>query len=157
LYWCHFHILAFAVKIHGRNDYAPSIRVRSAYTFAHQVIGWIGKFRGRQLQEARVWSKVAAEASTQQMVESGLSEFEYDGWELDSPQDQPLIQDFLKHAQWYLFHKVQDRTIIGLMSMKPNGDGYLPMKGIYEDRVGVAHHYIGIYGANWRDHVRFIE
>jgi hypothetical protein len=99
LYWCRFHISAFAAKVHGKNDYAPSIRVRSAYTFARQAIGWSDKFMGRQLQEARDWSEVAAEVLTQQMVENGLSEFEYDGWELDSPQVRPLIQDFLEHAQ----------------------------------------------------------
>jgi hypothetical protein len=86
LYWCRFHISTFAAEVHGRNDYAPSIQVRSAYTFARQAIGWSDKFMGRQLQEARDWSKVVVEASTQQMVENGLSEFEYDGWELDSPQ-----------------------------------------------------------------------
>ncbi len=43
------------------------------------------------------------------------------------------------------------------MLMKPNGGGYLPKKGIYDDRVGVARHYIRLYGANWRDHVRFVE
>jgi hypothetical protein len=71
LYWCRFHILAFAT-----NDYAPSIQVRSAYTFARQAIGWSDKFMGCQLQEARDWSEVAVEASTQQMVENGLSKFE---------------------------------------------------------------------------------
>jgi len=71
LYWCRFHILAFAT-----NDYAPSIQVRSAYTFARQAIGWSDKFMGRQLQEARDWSEVAVETSTQQMVENGLSKFE---------------------------------------------------------------------------------
>jgi hypothetical protein len=76
---------------------------------------------------------------------------------LDSPQDRPLIQDFLEHAQWFLFNRVKDRTIPGLMLMKPNGGGYLPKKGIYDDRVGVARHYIRLYGANWRDHVRFVE
>ncbi len=40
---------------------------------------------------------------------------------------------------------------------KRNRGGYLPMKGIYEDRVGGARHYIGLYGANWRDHVRCVE
>jgi hypothetical protein len=53
LYRCHFYISAFAAEVHGRNAYAPSIRVRSAYTFARQAIGWSGKFMGRQLQEAR--------------------------------------------------------------------------------------------------------
>jgi len=43
------------------------------------------------------------------------------------------------------------------MLRKLNGGGYLPMKGIYENRVGGAHHYIGLYGADWRDHVRCVE
>ncbi len=79
LYWCYFHISTFAAEVHGRDEYAPSIRVRSAYTFAHQAIGWSGKFMGRQLREARDWSEVVAEASTRQVAEKGVSEFEYDG------------------------------------------------------------------------------
>jgi len=98
LYWCDFHISAFATEVHGRNDYAPSIQVRSVYTFARQAIGWSRKFMGCQLQKARDWSELTPEASTQQMVENGLLEFEYDDWELDSPQVRPLIQDFLEHA-----------------------------------------------------------
>ncbi|KAH9569633.1 hypothetical protein CY35_02G000700, partial [Sphagnum magellanicum] len=113
LHWCRFHILAFAAEVHGKNDYAPSIRVQNAYTFARQAIGWSCKFMGHQLQEARDWS-----------------------------------EDFLEHAQWFLFHRVKDRTIPGLMLMKPNGGGYLPMKGIYEDRVGAARHYISLYGVD---------
>jgi len=53
LYWCCFHISAFAAEVYERDVYAPSIRVRSAYTFTRQAIGWSGKFMGRQLQEAR--------------------------------------------------------------------------------------------------------
>jgi hypothetical protein len=34
LYWCRFHISAFAAEVHRKNAYAPSIRVRNAYTFA---------------------------------------------------------------------------------------------------------------------------
>jgi hypothetical protein len=49
LHWCRFHISAFATEVHGRNDYAPSIRIRSACTFARQAIGWSGKFMGCQL------------------------------------------------------------------------------------------------------------
>jgi hypothetical protein len=49
LYYCRFHISAFAAKVYGRNDYAPSIRIWSAYTFARQAIGGSGKFMGRQL------------------------------------------------------------------------------------------------------------
>jgi len=112
---------------------------------------------GRRLQEARDLSKVVLKVSTQQMVENGLSKFEYDGWELNSPQVRPLIQDFLEHIQWFLFSTVRDHTIPGLMLMRHNGCGYLPKKGIYDDRVGAARHYIGLYGANWRYHVRFVE
>jgi len=49
LYWCRFHISTFAAKVHGRNDYAPFIQVRSVYTFARQAIGWSEKFTGCQL------------------------------------------------------------------------------------------------------------
>jgi hypothetical protein len=157
LYWCRFYISAFAAEVHGRDAYAPSIRVRSAYTFARQAIGWNGKFMGRQLRQARDWSQVVAEASTRQMAEKGPSEFGYDGWELDAPEVRPLIQDFLEHAQWFLFSKVRDCSIPGLMLMKPNGHGFLPKKGIYDDRVGAVRHYIGLYGADWRDHVRSVE
>jgi hypothetical protein len=112
---------------------------------------------GRQLQEARDWSQVVAEASTRQIVDTRPSEFAYDGWELDSPEVRPLIQDFLEHAQWFLYSSVRDRSIPGLMLMRPNGRGFLPKKGIYEDRVGAARHYIGLYRADWRDHVRSIQ
>jgi hypothetical protein len=112
---------------------------------------------GRQLQQARDWSEVVAQASTQQMAEKGPSKFGYDGWELDSSEVRPLIHDFLEHAQWFLFSTARDRTNPGLMLMRHNGRGYLPKKGIYDDRVGAACHYIGLYGANWKDHVRFVE
>jgi len=41
--------------------------------------------------------------------------------------------------------------------MSANDRGYLPKKGIYEDRVGAAPHYIRLYGADGRDHIRFVE
>jgi hypothetical protein len=41
--------------------------------------------------------------------------------------------------------------------MTANGRGYLPRKGIYDDRVGVARHYIRLYGADSRDHIRFVD
>jgi hypothetical protein len=63
---------------------------------------------------------------------------------LDATEVRPLIQDFLQHAQWFLFHRVKDRIIPGSMLMKPNGGGYLPMKGIYEDRVNAIRHYISL-------------
>ncbi len=157
LHWCHFHISSFAVEVHGRNEYAPFIRVQSAYTFARQAIGWSGKFMGHQLQEARDWFEVVVEVLTRQMPEKGPSEFEYDGWELDSPKDRPLIQDFLEHPQWFLFCSVKDRTIPGLMLMRPHGHGFLPKKGICDDRVSAVRHYIGLYGAYWRHHVRSVE
>jgi hypothetical protein len=86
LYRCRFYISAFAAEVHGRNAYAPSTRIRTAYTFARQAIGWSGKFMGRQLKQARDWSEVAAEASTREMAKKGPLEFGYDGWELDAPE-----------------------------------------------------------------------
>jgi hypothetical protein len=76
------------------------------------------------------------------------SKFVYDGWEFDSPSDRPLIHDFLEHAQWFLFSKGRDHTIPSLMLMSANGGGYLPKKGIYDDRVGATRHYISLYGAD---------
>jgi len=55
------------------------------------------------------------------------------------------------------FSKIRYRIILGLMLMSANGRGYLPKKGIYEDRVSAARHYIRLYGADWRDHIRFVE
>jgi hypothetical protein len=43
------------------------------------------------------------------------------------------------------------------MLMKPNGGGNLPMKGIYENRVGADRHYISLYGVDRKDHVCFVE
>jgi hypothetical protein len=37
------------------NEYAPTIRIKSALTFARRVLGWNGKNMERQLQEARSW------------------------------------------------------------------------------------------------------
>jgi len=83
-------------------------------------------------------------------VQRESTEFIYDGWELDSPQDQPLIHDFFDYAQWFLFTKIRYRTILGLMLilMSVNNRGYLSKKGIYEDHVGVVRHYIRLYGAD---------
>jgi hypothetical protein len=109
----------------------------------------------RQLQQARNWSKVVAQASSRQLLHKEVSKFGYDGWELDSPQDRPFIHDFIEHAQWFLFSIVKNHNILGLMLMRAEGHGYLPKKGIYDDRVGAARHYVGLYGADWRHHVHF--
>ncbi len=47
-----------------------------------------------------------------------------------------------------LFNIVKDRIILELMLMKANGHGYVLNKQIYDNRVGVVHHYINLYGAN---------
>ncbi len=47
-----------------------------------------------------------------------------------------------------LFNIVKDRIIPRLMLMKANGHGSLLNKRIYDNRVGVVHHYINLYGAN---------
>jgi hypothetical protein len=68
----------------------------------------------------------------------------------------PLIQDFLDHAQWSLPSKAKDRSVPGLMLKVTTTGRFLPMKGVYVDRVGAARYYIGLYGADWRTHVRSI-
>ncbi len=47
-----------------------------------------------------------------------------------------------------LFNIVKDCIILGLMLMKANGHGYLLNKWIYDNHVGVVHHYISLYGVN---------
>jgi hypothetical protein len=46
----------------------------------------------------------------------------------------------------FLFSTIKQRTIQGLMLMKANGRGYLPKKRVYDNRVSVIRHYIGLYG-----------
>lgn len=47
-----------------------------------------------------------------------------------------------------LFNIVKDRIIPRLMLMKANGHEYLLNKQIYDNRVGVVHHYINLYEVN---------
>ena len=153
------HISAFAAMVYGRQEQHPSVDVQSALTFARQAIGWSGKFMEAQLRAARDWAIDAADAEVQRlerMDESGVG-YTYDGAELDALEDRPLIQDFLQHAQWFLSGRVRERTIPGLMLMARHGGRFLPKTGIYVDRVGAARHYIRTYGADWRDHIRFIR
>jgi len=56
-----------------------------------------------------------------------------------------------------LFSKGRDRIIPSLMLMNANGGGYLPKKGIYDDRVDATCHYINLYGADWKNHTRFVK
>nr|PNR33666.1 hypothetical protein PHYPA_023482 [Physcomitrium patens] len=91
---CHSHLAMLANEIHGRNSYAPFIRVKSALTFARQAIGWSGKHMERQLQQAREWR--SAQASQQALIQVG--QFLYDGWEQDDPNIRPLIFEFLHNA-----------------------------------------------------------
>jgi hypothetical protein len=65
------------------------------------------------------------------MAEKGGSEFRYDSWELDSPQDRPLIQDFLEYAQWFLFSSVKDRKIF-FLTLKETPSRFLGTMGYYQ-------------------------
>jgi hypothetical protein len=149
-------ITGFALMVYGRHEHAPSIDVQSTLTFARQAIGWSGRFMESQLRQARRWHQAAQEAEAQRLQGVQVLGYTYDGVELDAAPDRPLIQDFLDHAEWFLFSTVRDRSIPGLMLMRTHGRGYLPKSGIYVDRVGAARHYIGMYGADWRDHIRSI-
>lgn len=148
---------ALAASIYGRDERAPSIEVQSILTFARQAIGWSGKFMPQQLQQAREWAMLAAEAEVHRLERVEELGYTYDGVELDAPEDRPLIQDFLDHAEWFLPSRVRDRTIPGLMLMSTDGGRLLQRTGIYVDRVGAARHYIGLYGTAWRDYIRSID
>ncbi len=67
-----------------------------------------------------------------------------------------MIQDFLEHVKHFLFSIVKNHINPRLMLVKANGYGYLPKKGIFDNCVNVAHHYIGLYGAKWKNYVHSI-
>lgn len=109
-----------------------------------------------QLQQAREWALAAAEAEVHRLERVEELGYTYEGVELDAPEDRPLIQDFLDHAEWFLHNRVRDRTLPGLMLKSTYDSRFLPKTGIYVDRVGAARHYVDLYGAAWRDHIRSI-
>lgn len=153
---CLEFLTGLAVAVSGRNERAPSVEIQSILTFARQAFGWSGRYMDRQLQQARDWAAVA-EAAEAAMDEDGEDlGFSYRGVELDAPEVRPLIQDFLDHAEWTLQSRVRDRTVPGLMLRTTYAGRFLPKTGIYTDRVGAARHYIGMYGAAWRHHIRSI-
>lgn len=149
---CRHSLQAFAQIIQGRNEYAPTVRMKSALTFARQAIGWSGKHMKRQLQQARIWE----EAERRQQALAEAPEFLYDGWEQDAPQDRPLIQDFLQNAKWFHASRTphENRNEENkLMLKKKRGGQYWKKKDIYEDRVEAARYFIGQFGADWRQYV----
>ena len=149
-------VSGFAECVHGRNERSPSVEIRSALTLARSAIGWSGKFMEQQMRDALAWADAAtAEEERRVQAVEGLG-FTYDGVELDSPDVRPLIRDFLDHAEWFLHHRVRDRSIPGMMLKERNSNKFLPKKGIYVDRVGAARHYTRLYGVGWRASVRSI-
>jgi len=46
--------------VHGSNEYAPTICMRNALTYARQATGWSGKNMEDQLREAQAWTNAAA-------------------------------------------------------------------------------------------------
>ena len=101
-----------AACVHGRNERIPSVEICNALTFARSAIGWSGKFIEGQMRDVFAWAAVAIAEEERRM--EGL-DYTYDGVELDSPDVRPLIQDFIDHAEWFLHHRVRDRSIPGLM------------------------------------------
>jgi hypothetical protein len=106
------------------------------------------------LQRARDWAIVAEAAQTRQEEIGEDLGYAYMGVEMDALEIQPLIQDFLDHAEWALLGRVRDRTVLGLLLRSTNDGRFLPQRGIYTDRVGGARHFVSQYGAAWRQHVR---
>ena len=43
-----------------------------------------------------------------------------------------------------------------MMLKKTNRRGFWKKQGVYEDRVGTAHYFIGEFGINWRQHLQSI-
>jgi hypothetical protein len=149
-------VRAFAACCYGRNERIPTVEIRSALTFARNAIGWSGKFMEDQLRKARDWAAAASAEEAQRLEDVAGLDYTYDGVQLDEADERPLIQDFLDHAQWSLPSKAKDRSVPGLMLKVTTTGRFLPMKGVYVDRVGAARYYIGLYGADWRTHVRSI-
>ena len=150
---CTVLVQALALVVFGRNEHYPSVQIQSTLTFARQGSGWRGKHMQGHLQQAWAWAELAVVA---QEKEDKDVEFTYEGVELDHPEMSPLIQDFIDHADWSLQTRVRDRELLGLMLRSTYGSRYLPKVGIYTDCVGGAYHYIGLYGDQWREHVRSI-
>ena len=40
---CEKFMRGFAARVHGKNEWIPSVEVRSAFTFVRSAIGWSGK------------------------------------------------------------------------------------------------------------------
>ena len=74
----------------------------------------------RQLREAQKWTK--AQAWQEALREH--TEFLYDGWEQNDPQNRQLIFEFLNNAQWFLQARVVDRNVEGMILKKTNRRGF---------------------------------
>ena len=92
-------VKGFTTRVHGKNERTPSVKVRSALTFARSTIGWSGKFIENQLKDARAWKNVAAWEETRRVESLEELQYIYDGVQLDGPDERPLLQDFFYHAE----------------------------------------------------------
>jgi hypothetical protein len=168
---CRFRITNLANIIHIRDARGPSLKIRSALTFARQAIGWSGKYMPEQLRDAREW-KVGIErrANESRATERRANEvranehhdFEqhqetrelYEDDILDPPNLRPLIFDFLSNAKWFIHYKIKDKSVEGLM-LKNHQHQYMKKGNIYLDRIGAARHYTNEFGRNWRNYIQF--
>lgn len=91
-------IRGFAACCYGRNEHTPAFEIRSALTFAHNAIGWSGKFMEDQLRDAHAWTAAAFAAEAQRLESVAELEFTYNGVQLDQTDDKPLTPDFFNHV-----------------------------------------------------------
>ena len=137
----------FTMCCYRRNEHIPTVEIRSALTFVRNAIGWSENFMEDQLRHARDWAATASAEEARRLESVVELDYAYDGVQLDREDDRLLIQDFLDHTEWSSSSRAKDRTILGLMLKAIKGN-FLPMKNLYVDGIGIARHYIGLYGAN---------
>ena len=142
-----------AQEIHDSNENAPPVRVKTALTFARQALGWSGKNMKKQLRDARKWR----DAQERQQARNQEGGYTYNGWEQDDEDMRPLIQDFMDNARWELHGKVKNRSLEGNMLRMTKSRQFWPRTDVYDTREEGARHFIGLFGANWREHVQSIS
>lgn len=69
-----------------------------------------------------------------------------------NPNYQRLIADFKANAKWVYPTRLQNRDgIEPILVMSTQTGGRIPCT--WYDQAEAAHHFVGLYGDNWREHI----